>query len=100
MAVAILTSPTARPPLPRDYIRVTSRLIALPPAWRFGALMTDRPPEDYRQRQRANLIVLAVVAVLILGTVGLMVSLHHGIKRESCFAAGHHTCAPISEEQQ
>ena len=60
--------------------------------------MTDRPPEDYRQRQRANFAVMAIVAILILGTVVLLVSLQHGIKRESCFAAGHHTCAPIEEE--
>lgn len=58
----------------------------------------SEPPDDYRERQRANLIVMAVVAVLIIGTVLLLVSLHEGIKRENCFAAGHRTCAPIEEQ--
>ena len=61
--------------------------------------MTDRPPEDYRQRQRANLIVMGIIVFIIVATVVLLVSLHQGIKRESCFAAGHHTCAPIDEQQ-
>ena len=53
------------------------------------------PPDDYRDRQRTNLI--AVVAALVIGTVLLLVSLHQGIKQEDCFAAGHRTCAPIEE---
>jgi hypothetical protein len=57
----------------------------------------SEPPDDYRERQRANLIVMAIVAVLIVGTVLLLISLQEGIKRESCFAAGHRTCAPIEE---
>jgi hypothetical protein len=73
---------------------------------RFAGTLTampDRPPEpskpdDFRKRQRSNLIVLGIVAVLVIGTAALMVSLHHGIDREDCFAAGHHTCAPISEQ--
>jgi hypothetical protein len=56
-------------------------------------------PDEYRQRQRANLIVMGVVVAIVAATVILMVSLHHGIKREECFAAGHHTCAPIDEER-
>lgn len=56
-------------------------------------------PDDYRQRQRANLMVLGIVAAIVVATVILMVLLHHGIKREECFAAGHHTCAPIEEER-
>lgn len=54
-------------------------------------------PDDYRQRQRANLIAMAVVAVLVIATVVLLVTLHHGIRREECFAAGHRTYAPIEE---
>ncbi|HUO98239.1 MAG TPA: hypothetical protein VMU01_06200 [Rhizomicrobium sp.] len=55
-------------------------------------------PDDFRARQRANLIVIVIVAVLVVGTVVLLVSLHNGIKQEDCFAAGHHTCAPIPEQ--
>lgn len=55
------------------------------------------PPDDYWQRQRINLVVAAVAVVLVIGTVVLMVSLHQGIQREDCFAAGHRTCAPIDE---
>lgn len=57
----------------------------------------DQPPEDYRQRQRANLAVAAIVVALVAGSVLLLMSLHQGIKREDCFAAGHRTCAPIEE---
>jgi len=53
--------------------------------------------DDYRARQRMNLLVMAVVAALVIGTVVLLVSLQQGIKRETCFAAGHRTCAPIDE---
>jgi hypothetical protein len=57
--------------------------------------MTD--PDDYRRRQRANLLVFVIVAVLVLATVALLLALHRGIKREDCFAAGHHGCARIEE---
>jgi hypothetical protein len=60
--------------------------------------MTDQPPDDDRQRQRTNLLALAIVAALVLASVVLLISLHQGIKRESCFAAGHRTCAPIDEQ--
>jgi len=59
--------------------------------------MTD-PNDEYRERQRANLMVIAIVAVLVIGSVVLLLSLHQGINRESCFAAGHRTCAPIDEQ--
>jgi hypothetical protein len=57
--------------------------------------MTD--PDDYRRRQRANLMVFAIVAVLVIATVALLLALHQGIKRENCFAAGGHGCARIEE---
>jgi len=57
----------------------------------------DRPPDDYHQRQRLNLIAAAAVAVLVVGSIVLLLSLHQGIRRENCFAAGHRTCAPIEE---
>lgn len=55
-------------------------------------------PDDFQTRQRANLIAIAVVAALVIGSVVLLLSLHKGIKQEDCFAAGHHTCAPIQEQ--
>ena len=61
--------------------------------------MSAMPPDDYRQRQRANMLVIAIIVAIVAGTVLLMVSLQHGITRESCFAAGHHTCAPVDEQQ-
>lgn len=60
-------------------------------------LRTMTPPPDFRQRQRANRIALVVVAILIVLSVALLLALRHGIKQEDCFAAGHHTCAPIDE---
>jgi hypothetical protein len=54
--------------------------------------------DDDRQRQRINLIVLAAVAVLVVVSVVLLVTLQHGIKQESCFAAGHRSCAPVEEQ--
>ena len=57
----------------------------------------SEPHDDYRERQRTNMIVIAIVAALVAGTVILLVSLHKGIKLEECFAAGHRTCAPIDE---
>lgn len=56
-------------------------------------------PDDYHRRQRANLIVMGIVIALVAATVVLLVSLHHGIRREECFAAGHRTCAPVEEER-
>jgi hypothetical protein len=56
-------------------------------------------PDDYRQRQRTNLIVLGIVVAIIAGTVVLLLALHQGIEREDCFAANHRACAPISEQQ-
>ena len=56
-------------------------------------------PDDYHQRQRTNLIAIAIVAALIIGSVVLLVVLQHGIKQESCFAANHRTCDPIDEKQ-
>lgn len=64
---------------------------------RFVSAMNE--PDDYRRRQRANLIVMAIVFAIVAGTVVLLIALHQGIKRESCFAAGHRTCAPIEEQQ-
>ena len=61
--------------------------------------MTGIPPDDYRQRQRANMLVIAVVVAIVAGSVLLLVSLQQGIKRESCFAAGHRTCAPVEEQK-
>jgi hypothetical protein len=61
--------------------------------------MTE-PPDKYRQRQRSNMIALIAVVVLIVGSVVLMLSLRQGIRRETCFAASHRACAPISEQQQ
>ena len=58
--------------------------------------MTE-PRDDYRDRQRTNLLVIAIAVVLVIGTVMLLVSLHNGIKLEDCFAAGHRTCAPIED---
>ncbi len=57
------------------------------------------PPDDYRQRQRTNLIAVAIVAALVIASVALPVVLQHGIKQESCFAANHRTCAPVDEGQ-
>ena len=57
----------------------------------------SKPDDDYRERQRANVLAMAIVAALVIATVVLLVSLHHGVKREDCFAAGHRTCAPIEE---
>lgn len=59
--------------------------------------MTDIPPEDPHRRQRSNTLALIVVAVLVIGSVALLLSLHQGIRQEDCFAAGHRTCAPIDE---
>ena len=56
-------------------------------------------PDDYRQRQRTNLIVLGIVVAIIAATVALLLALHQGIKREDCFASNHRACAPISEQQ-
>lgn len=56
-------------------------------------------PDDYRQRQRTNLIAIAIVAALVIGSVVLLVVLKHGIKQETCFAANHRSCASIDEGQ-
>jgi hypothetical protein len=64
----------------------------------FAGTMSE--PDNYRQRQRANLIAIVAVVVLVAASVALMLALHQGIRREECFAAGHHTCAPIAEQQQ
>jgi hypothetical protein len=61
--------------------------------------MAATPPDDYHQRQRANMLAIAIVVAIVAATVLLLVSLQHGIKRESCFAAGHRTCAPVDEQQ-
>ena len=61
--------------------------------------MSEPPPDNYRQRQRANVLVVVIVVVLVLASVALMLALRSGIKREDCFAAGHHTCAPVDEQQ-
>jgi hypothetical protein len=57
----------------------------------------NEPPDDYEHRQRINLLAAAAVAVLVIASLVLMVSLRQGIQRENCFAAGHRTCAPIDE---
>jgi hypothetical protein len=59
--------------------------------------MTDIQPNDPHRRQRSNMIALIIVAVLVIGSVVLLLSLHQGIRREDCFAAGHRTCAPVDE---
>jgi cytochrome bd-type quinol oxidase subunit 2 len=56
-----------------------------------------KQPDDFHQRERANLIVMGIVIALVVVTVVMMVWLRDGLKREECFAAGHHTCAPIEE---
>jgi hypothetical protein len=62
--------------------------------------MSDSDPRDeFRRRQRTNLIAMIIVAVLVVGSVGLLAMLHQGIKRETCFAANHRSCAPIDENQ-
>ena len=59
----------------------------------------DEPANDYHRRQRANYLVMGIVVLLVAATVALLISLHHGIRRESCFAAGHRTCAPVEEQR-
>jgi len=53
--------------------------------------------DDFRNRQRANMMVILVVIALVIGTVVLLLALRHGIQQEDCFAAGHHGCARIEE---
>lgn len=64
--------------------------------------MSDQPSdprEEYRRRQRANMVAMVAVTALIVGSIVLLVVLQHGIKQETCFAAGHRGCAPIDERQ-
>jgi len=61
--------------------------------------MNAPPPDDYRERQRTNLIVAGIAIALVVVTVGLMLMLRHGTELEDCFAAGHHHCAPIDTSQ-
>jgi hypothetical protein len=56
-------------------------------------------PDDFRHRQHANYMVLTIVVVLVVAMVALLLALHQGIKREDCFAAGHHGCARIEEPE-
>jgi hypothetical protein len=57
------------------------------------------PSDTYEGAQRANVIAAVIVAILVVCSVSLLISLDRGIKREDCFAAGHRTCAPIDERQ-
>lgn len=57
------------------------------------------PQEEYRRRQRSNIIAIAIVAALVVGSIILLVVLQHGIKQETCFAAGPRGCAAIDEHQ-
>jgi hypothetical protein len=54
-------------------------------------------PED--NRQRTNLIAIIIVAVLIIGSVLILLLLHQGIRQETCFAANHRSCASIDEDK-
>ncbi len=62
-------------------------------------VMDQPPPDDYRQRQRTNLIVFGVAVALVAVTVILLLMLKHGTELQDCFAAGHHNCAPVDETQ-
>ncbi|MBU6298393.1 MAG: hypothetical protein KGJ79_15910 [Alphaproteobacteria bacterium] len=59
----------------------------------------QKPSDDYGDRQRINLIVFAIAAVIVVATVALMLMLKHGVDLQDCFAAGHRHCAPIDESR-
>jgi hypothetical protein len=59
-----------------------------------------KPPHDDEEesdadRRRANIISLAVVALLIVGGIWLVNALIDARKAEECMESGRHNCNPI-----
>ena len=60
--------------------------------------MTDKPPED--DNNNVNFLVLAVVLVLVVGTLILLFKLKQGVALENCMAQGRHDCQPVDAPDQ
>ncbi|HEY0265576.1 MAG TPA: hypothetical protein VGC16_02420 [Rhizomicrobium sp.] len=55
--------------------------------------------EDEDARQRANLIALGLVVLLVAGSIWLIKSYMAGRDRMDCFLAGRHRCAAAETGQ-
>jgi uncharacterized membrane protein len=62
--------------------------------------MTRREEPDETRRNRANLIGLIAVAVLVLLGFWLMRWLAHYEQVSDCVAAGHRDCVPVQETER
>lgn len=61
---------------------------------------SQRPPDDEPEsdadRRRANLIILAVVALLIIGGLWVVNALIDARKAEECIESGRHNCDTLT----
>ena len=56
----------------------------------------DEPPESDADRRRANLIILAVVALLIVGGLWVVNALIDARKAEECMESGRRNCDTLT----
>lgn len=80
------------------------RLTIFPPNYRFlgkaRSMTQHNNDNDDDQRQRANLIALAIVVLLVAGTVWLVMKYKQSSELEDCFLSGRKNCAPIEVPSQ
>jgi len=58
--------------------------------------MEPDEPETESERRRANMILLAGAAAIVVGGIWLVNALVDARKSEECFESGRRNCAPIS----
>ena len=56
--------------------------------------------DDDDGRQRENLMVAVVIALVVIGSVWLLLKYKEYRAESDCFLAGRHNCAPIDMSNQ
>jgi hypothetical protein len=59
----------------------------------------DDPGDDEDARQRANLVAIGIVVLLVVGSIWLIKAYMASRDQMDCFLAGRHHCGPAVPDQ-
>jgi heme/copper-type cytochrome/quinol oxidase subunit 4 len=59
----------------------------------------DNDPDDDDSRQRANLVAIGIVVLLVVGSIWLIKADMASRDQMDCFLAGRHHCGPAIPDQ-
>jgi hypothetical protein len=59
----------------------------------------DNDPDDDDSRQRANLVAIGIVVLLVVGSIWLIRAYMASRSQMDCYLAGRHRCGPAVPDQ-